>query len=51
MPEKKIASFKNAAIYRVGKGKDAVYRLIHNGVLVAVDRSFYYLNQIMYQIG
>ena len=49
---KLVAQFRGAELYRVKEGEAKTkYRLTYNGRLVAEDRQFKYLNQIMYQIG
>lgn len=47
-----VAQCGGAEIHRIKMGdKRAFYRLTYNGRLVADDRQFKYLNQIMYQIA
>ena len=47
-----VAKYRSAELFRVKAGSErAFYRLLWNGRLVAEDRQFKYLNQIMYQIG
>ena len=50
--EEKAAGFRDCVIIKEIDTRDNwTYRLEHKGKLVARDRSFKYLNQIMYQIG
>lgn len=50
--EEKAASFRECTIFKeIDARNNWTYRLEHRGKLVARDRSFKYLNQIMYQIG
>ncbi len=51
MQSKKIANFRNAELFKDIKNGITIFRLVWKGKLVATDRQFKYLNQIMYQIG
>ena len=47
-----VAKFRKSEIVKdYNRFGGASYRLLYDGRLVCQDRSFRYLNQIMYQIG
>ena len=48
---KKVANFRNAELFKDIKNGTETFRLMWKDRLVATDRQFKYLNQIMYQIG